>query len=209
MKKKFLAIMFLTGILLAASNVCSEIMDLGTVGRVYPIAEKDCLNEIREKARKLDWNKIREEGIEKAKNYKPENLSKLPKATRDRTFMVDMSYTLENDIPDSDGGIIYPGGYRFNPLEYIDYPIQLVVIDGNDSDQVAWFQNSPYADDYRVRLLITDGYHVELRKKLKRPVYYAHRLIVERLQLDRLPCIVIQKGLHMEVREIAIESENQ
>ena len=209
MKKSVLAVMFLTGILLAASNVCGEIMDLGTVGRVYPIAEKDCLVEIREKAKKLDWNKIKEESIEKAKNYKPENLVKLPNATQDRTFLVDMSYTLENDIPDRDGKILYPKGYRFNPLEYINYPIQLVVIDGSDSDQVAWFQNSPYAKDYRVRLLITDGYHVELRKKLKRPVYYAHRLIVERLQLDKLPCIVIQKGVHMEVKEIAIVSENK
>jgi conjugal transfer pilus assembly protein TraW len=200
---------FLTNILLAASNVCGEIMDLGTVGRVYPIAEKDCLNEIREKVKKLDWEKIRDESIEMAKNYKPENLVKLPKATQDRTFLVDMSYTLGNDIPDKDGKIIYPKGYRFNPLEYIDYPIKLVVIDGSDSCQVAWFQNSPYAKDYHARLLITDGYHVELREKLNRPIYYAHRLIVERLQLDRLPCIVIQKGVHMEVKEIAIVSENK
>ncbi len=121
MKKSVLAIMFLTGILLAASNVCGEIMDLGTVGRVYPIAEKDCLNEIREKAKKLDWEKIRDESIEMAKNYKPENLVKLPKATQDKTFLVDMSYTLGNDIPDKDGKIIYHKGYRFNPLEYIDY----------------------------------------------------------------------------------------
>jgi len=209
MKKSVLAIMFLTGILLAASNVCGEIMDLGTVGRVYPIAEKDCLNEIREKAKKLDWEKIRDESMEMAKNYKPENLVNLPKATQDRTFLVDMSYTLGSDIPDKDGKIIYPRGYRFNPLEYIDYPIKLVVIDGSDGDQVAWFQNSPYANDYHVRLLITDGYHVELREKLNRPIYYAHRLIVERLQLDRLPCIVIQKGVHMEVKEIAIVSENK
>lgn len=209
MKKSVLAVVFLTGILLAASNVCGEIMDLGTVGRVYPIAEKDCLNEIREKAKKLDWEKIRDESIEMAKNYKPENLVKLPKATQDRTFLVDMSYTLGNDIPDKDGKIIYPKGYRFNPLEYIDYPIKLVVIDGSDSDQVAWFRNSPYAKDYHVRLLITDGYHIELREKLNRPIYYAHRLIVERLQLDRLPCIVIQKGVHMEVKEIAIISENK
>ncbi|MGD9244643.1 MAG: hypothetical protein PVH36_06895 [Desulfobacterales bacterium] len=209
MKKSVLAIVFLTNILLAASNVCGEIMDLGTVGRVYPIAEKDCLNEIREKVKKLDWEKIRDESIEMAKNYKPENLVKLPKATQDRTFLVDMSYTLGNDIPDKDGKIIYPKGYRFNPLEYIDYPIKLVVIDGSDSCQVAWFQNSPYAKDYHARLLITDGYHVELREKLNRPIYYAHRLIVERLQLDRLPCIVIQKGVHMEVKEIAIVSENK
>jgi len=209
MKKNLMAVTFLIGTLLAVSNVFGKIKDLGTIGSVYAIAEKDCLNEIREKAKKLDWEKIREESIEKAKNYKPENLVKLPNATQDRTFLVDMSYTLENDIPDRDGKIIYPKGYRFNPLEYIDYPIQLVVIDGSDSDQVAWFQNSPYAKDYRVRLLITDGYHFELRNKLKRPVYYAHRLIVERLQLDKLPCIVIQKGVHMEVKEIAIVSENK
>lgn len=209
MKKSILAVMFLTNILLMTSNVCGEIIDLGTVGRVYPIAEKDCLKQVREKARELDWDKIREESLEKAKNYKPENLVKLSKATQNRTFLVDMSYTLENDIPNGEGGIIYPKGYRFNPLEYIAYPIKLIILDGTDNDQVAWFQNSSYAKDFRVRLLITDGYHFELREKLKRPVYYAHRLIVERLQLDRLPCIVIQKGVHMEVTEIDIKSETK
>ena len=204
-----MAVTFLIGTLLAASNVCAKIKDLGTVGRVYAIAEKDCLNEIREKAKKLDWDKIKKESIEKAEKYKPEDLIQLPKATQNKTFLVDMSYTLENDVPGKDGKIIYPKGYRFNPLKYIDYPITLVVIDGSDSDQVQWFQNSKYAKNYRVRLLITDGYYVELRKKLKRPVYYANRLIVERLQLDRLPCIVNQKGVHMEVKEIAIESKNQ
>ena len=70
MKKRILAVIFLTNMLLAAANVYSEIVDLGTVGRVYPITEKNCLNEIKEKAKKLDWEKIREESLEKAKNYK-------------------------------------------------------------------------------------------------------------------------------------------
>jgi len=208
MKKNLMVVIFLIGTVMVASNVCGKIKDLGTVGRVYAIAEKDCLNEIREKAKKLDWDKIRKEGIEEVKKYKPEDLVQLPKATQNKTFLVDMSYTLGNDIPDKDGKIIYPKGYRFNPLKYIDYPITLVIIDGNDNNQVDWFQDSKYAKDYRVRLLITDGYYVDLRQKLKRPVYYANRLIVERLQLDRLPCIVNQKGVHMEVKEIAIESKS-
>jgi conjugal transfer pilus assembly protein TraW len=208
MKKKLIAVTFLIGTLLEASNVCGKIKDLGTVGRVYAIAEKDCLSEIREKAKKLDWDKIKKESVEKVKKYKPEDLVQLPKATQNKTFLVDMSYTLESDIPGKDGKIIYPKGYGFNPLKYIDYPITLVVIDGNDINQVDWFQDSKYAKDYRVRLLITDGYYVDLRQKLKRPVYYANHLIVERLQLDRLPCIVNQKGVHMEVKEIAIESKS-
>ena len=106
--------------------------DLGTFGAVYPIAEPDSLAELKEKAAKVDWKRHldREKLTRKVRNYKPSDLKRLPATARDRAFLSDLSYTLDVDIPDGKGGILYPKGYTFNPLDYIQMRRTIVVIDG-------------------------------------------------------------------------------
>ncbi len=41
-------------------------------------------------------------------NYQPANLHALPHATVDRTFLVNMDYTVNQDIVDGEGNILYP-----------------------------------------------------------------------------------------------------
>ena len=56
-------------------------------------------------------------------------------ARKERTFLVDMTYTLDRDIADEKGNVVYPKGYTFNPLDYITYPGTLVILDGNSPTQ--------------------------------------------------------------------------
>ena len=70
-------------------------------------------------------------------------------ARKDRTFLVDMTYTLERDIRDDKGNIVYPAGYAFNPLSYVSYPRTLVILNGKRPEQIRWFEESPYAKDAR------------------------------------------------------------
>jgi conjugal transfer pilus assembly protein TraW len=146
---------------------------------------------------------------EKIKNYRPEGMEALPAAVKDRVFSVDMTYTLDFDIPDGKGGIIYPRGYRFNPLDYIFLPNILVVIDGADARQVKWFQLSSYAKDTRVMLLLSGGSYKAVMEKLKRPVFYADGKMTAKFQLKALPVVIVQKGDVMEVREYALKDNGQ
>jgi len=177
--------------------------DLGTVGTVYPIAEPDALKELKSRAARVDWNKVfdREKVRRKVTNFKPRDLKKLPAAHRDRSFLADLTYTLDMDIPDGKGGILYPKGYTFNPLDYVRMRRTIVVINGNDRRQVEWFRKSPWFKDINAMLLLTDGGYHALGESLRRPVFYASRLIVERLQLKAVPSVAAQKGRFMEVRE--------
>lgn len=73
----------------------TDIINLGTFGRPYPIEEKDAGKEIEERAQNVDWAKLFSENKTKSlKNYRPENILKLPRAVTNRTFQVDMTYTL-------------------------------------------------------------------------------------------------------------------
>ncbi len=187
-------------------SVSAAVHDLGAYGATYPIAERDALSEIRERAGSIDWNRYfnREKMEKAAREYRPPDLARLPRAVENRTFTVDMTYTLDFDIPDGKGGILYPKGYTFNPLDYIQFPNILVFIDASDQDQVAWLSSSEYVKDYRTMLLITGGEYWDLANTLNRPVFYATRQMVERFQLSAVPSVVRQSGRYMEVREIEI-----
>jgi len=184
---------------------------LGTFGTTYPIVEKDALEEIQEKARNTDWDKDfnREMWEKKLKAYRPSELKSLPRAETDRVFLVDPTYTLHFDIPDGKGGVLYPKGYTFNPLDYVSFPNTLVFIDGSDPIQVGWLASSEYSTDGSAMILITAGSYYDLFTRLKRPVFYADARIVEKFRLSAVPAVVYQKENLFEVREIAIGSTSK
>ena len=190
----------ITAVLVAYTANARELV---TVGATYAIAEKDALVEIEQKAKGIDWSKvIKRKPIEEYSG--PEDRVSLPRAARDRSFPVDMTYILQIDVPDGKGGVLYPKGYTFNPLDYISFTRTLVVINGNDQEQVKWFAASEYKGRVDVMLLLTEGRYGRLGKKLDVPLFYADSQIVERLQLAAVPSVVKQEGKEMVVREIAV-----
>jgi len=176
--------------------------DLGTVGKTYPIAERDALSELEDRARRIDMKKLLAQA--RPEKYRPENLKNLPRASKARSYQVDMSYTVQEDIPDGKGGILYPRGYTFNPLNYMPFRKTLVVIDGNDRRQVEWFAGSRYKSDPAVMLLLIDGATADIQKRIMRPVFYATQPIVTRFRLSAVPSVIRAKGTNMEVEEIAV-----
>lgn len=206
--KKAIILSVLSSFFLARAAVCA---DLGDVGATYPIAERDALVEIEERAKAVDWEKAfdRKRMEEKIRNYRPERVETLPSARKDRVFQVNMNWTLDFDIPDGRGGILYPRGFSFNPLDYVFLPNVLVVIDGDDKKQVEWFKASSHAKDHRVMLLLCGGSYTRVMEKLKRPAFYADGRIVKRFQLKAVPAVIVQKGAVMEVREYALDDKGQ
>lgn len=189
------------GLMVCVSS--AQAKELGTFGMTYWIAERDALAEIEERAKQVDWHKVLDK--RKVENFQgPPDRVRLPRAKRNRSFPVDMTYTTEIDVPDGKGGILYPKGYTFNPLDYVTYPKTLVVIDGTDPEQVKWFATSEYDKRIDVTLLLTGGSFGAVSKRISRPLFYADRKIVERLKLQAVPSVVRQKGRIMEVTEVKL-----
>ena len=183
--------------------------DLGTFGAVYDIVEKDALKELEEKAKSVDFSKAvdRNALVRRARNFTPEDVKEMRMigpARKDRTFLVDMTYTLERDIKDDKGNVVYPAGYVFNPLNYVAYPRTLVILNGKRSEHIRWFEESSYAKDAQVTLLLTDGSYSEVSRSLKRPVFYATTKLIETFRIQAVPSVVRQLGAYMEVTEVRI-----
>ena len=190
-------------VLVLPCSVSAANLDLGLVGQSYPVKERDALEEVESRAKQVDWQKMT--STAKPEDYRPENLGRLPRAGKASSRLVDMSYTLDADIPDGKGGILYPKGYTFNPLDYVPVTKTIVVVNGEDRDQVAWFVSSPYAKRIDVMLLTTGGSYSELGKRLHRPIFYLTDPIVKRFQLKAVPSVVKQEGRAMKVDEIHVK----
>lgn len=175
---------------------------IGTFGKVYSIAEPDALAEIEQRASSINWQSILDK--EKPEDFRPSNLVALPRASHDRSFLVDVTYTLEFDVPDGRGGVLYPRGYRFNPLDYLPFNQTLVILDGDDPDQLAWLQNSSFLNDSNAMILLTRGAFSTVGERLGRAVFYADKRILERFNLAAVPSVVARRGRLMEVKEIEI-----
>lgn len=179
------------------------------MGNVYPVVEPDALAEIKEAAARVDWEKAmdRQKKLAMIKNFRPDDLHPLPAATADNSFLVDMTYTLDGDIPDGKGGVLYPKGFSFNPLDYVSLTSVLVVIDAGDRRQVDWFKTSPYAENYRTRLLLSGGDYYDLSDELERPVFYLMDRVARRLQVAAVPSVIRQQGNMLQVREVMLLDE--
>jgi hypothetical protein len=86
----------------------------------------------------------------------------------------------------------------------VSYPRTLVILNGKRPEDVRWFEESSYAKDVQVTLLLTDGSYSELSRSLKRPVFYASAKLIEVFRIQAVPSVVRQSGAYMEVTEVRI-----
>ena len=175
---------------------------LETVGRTYPIIEQDITKELQQKATPIDLGAL----FASHNRYQPANLHPLPRAASDRVFTVDLTHTLDHDIKDSQGNVLYPQGFTFNPLRHASLSGGLVVIDGSDAEQVKWFKETSYAQNHRAILLLCGGHAGQLQQDLQRPVQYLTRDMAQRLGLKTAPSVVIEQHHTLTVREVRLDA---
>ena len=181
-----------------------EVEQLEPVGPTSAVIETDLAEALRQRAVSVDVEQLHHAQAQ----YQPANLHALPRATKDVTTMVDLTHTLEQDVQDANGQVLYPAGFTFNPLRYVSLSGALVVIDGSDPEQVAWFKGSPYGANRRALLLLSGGLAATLRDELVRPVAYLTEDIAQRLQLRAVPSVVMEQDQHLTVREVRIDEDH-
>ena len=181
-----------------------ETVNLGVYGKTYRFREKNLLNVIKNKAKRVNWQAVikRSHIKRQVENYQPYNQEvSLPTALNTKVFEPSMYYTLKFNIRDSKGNIIYPKGFRYKITDYIFLPNFLVVINGDSKKQVEWFKHSKFKNNIAVMLLITKGDYYKLEKKLGIPVYFYMKALQKRFKLKAVPSVIWQKGTTIYVKQ--------
>ena len=171
---------------LAGTMDAVQAKNLGQAGPVYPIVETNVMH--------------RQEPNQKRRSHAFAPLS-LPISLAEKEQYLDLSYTVPQDIIDAEGKVLYPKGYRFNPLEHRRFRT-MIVIDGSDAKQVGWVENLEETADPMTRIVITRGDKTAVSRRFKRRVYRLHPQVAERYRIASVPAIVKQKGAVLAVTTI-------
>ena len=193
-----------------ASNSLAEdnrtiIKDYGIRGHTFPIIEQSLLEVIMTKLtlakQKGLLDKMQDEFKEKVKKKiaRPAAVLGLHKATKDRSWTYDPTFTQRTSIKDQNGRIIVPAGTSVNPLDSVSWGEPLILIDGDDQSQVVW------AKSQQGIIVLTNGSPMELGKKLGQDIYFDQGgMLIERFKIEAVPAIVVQDGKRLRIKEINI-----
>jgi conjugal transfer pilus assembly protein TraW len=190
-------------LLLAATAYAATSM----IGRTWPIAEGDALEEIEARISRQPANMAPQFGPRS--EWSALKAAPLGRTTRNRVRSVVPFYTLAMDIALPGGKMLYPKGYTFNPLAYVSLPQRLVVVDPAD---IGWASRIASPTDW---ILLTaqnetgGGRHqddaLSLGEKLGRPVFILEERVKQRLGLTVAPVIVRQVGQRLELTEVHLD----
>lgn len=176
---------------------------VGQKGATYSIAEQDAYEELMARIKSINWDKVFAKYKAKAEESTKVNFN-LGKAREDRVFNIDPTYTLQFDIIDENGNIIYPKGFRFNPLDYISFNYQLVFFDGNSVKEIDWVKKQDWFNNWNVIFVITKGDVVRAERILGKSVFMATPQMIEKFKVSKTPSILNAEGKKLVIKEVGI-----
>lgn len=171
-------------------------------GETYSIAEEDALEEVKREASKVNKSALTKKILADAERHFNSNFN-YPHACKNATFSFYPLYTLDVDVKDEKGNVIYPKGYTFNPLDYVPFPYVFVFFDGTSKEEVEWVAKN-FKGKPNTFVVTTRGNVKVLAEKLEMPVYPMTKLMEERFRIKRTPSVVRAVKNYVVVQEVGI-----
>ena len=187
----------------------AQARDLGTVGPVYPIAEPDMVDAIKDRLRAQQASgelaRIEAEGKRRimASIQTPAPVPGLRRAQVPRAWHFDPSIHFDEAVLDDKGRVIVPAGTTANPLDVVSLRSTWLLFDGRDPRQVALARAELAAAKGPIKPILVGGSALQLSNEWKRPVYFDQGgRTVRRLGLTVVPARVTQDGRFLLVQEV-------
>ena len=199
-----------------ASLLCLSIIpnlaqasDLGVVGPTYEIAVRDLIEVMKDRFRRLEQTgEMRKlEDRYKAKVVeaveRPRPIPGITPTQTARTYYVDPTWTLDRNVVDEKGQVLFPAGTRVNPLEYAPLTQTLLFFDQRERSQVAFARRFLVEAKARVKPILVGGEPLKLMRQWKREVFYDQGGVLSRkFLLKQVPALITQDGNRLRVDEI-------
>lgn len=203
--------LLLTGLVALITMTWAHATDLGVIGPTYEISEPHLLKMIeqrlREKERTGELQRLEEEakarGVEAVTN--PQPIAGIRTTQTARTFYFDPSFTLDRNIQDVQGRLMFPAGTRKNPLEIVSLSKHLLFFDARDRRQVSRARELLATYQGKVKPILTGGSYLDLMKSWHIPVYYDQQgLLTRRFGIRQVPALVSQEGQRLRIDELEL-----
>ena len=189
----------------------AQATNLGTIGPTYPVAEKNLLEVIMARLRakeasgelKRHEQEARDRAAYAVNNPRP--VDGLRRAQAARTFYFDPTFTLQSNVVDSAGAVLFPAGTRKNPLEVVSLSKHLLFFDARDPRQVARARELIEHYQGKVKPILVGGSYLDLMKRWNKPVFYDQDgTLVRKFGIVAVPAIVSQEGQRLRIDEVPV-----
>lgn len=189
----------------------AQAANLGTIGPTYPVAEKNLLDVIMARLRakeasgelKRHEQEARDRAAYAVNNPRP--VDGLRRAQAARTFYFDPSFTLQSNVVDSTGAVLFPAGTRKNPLDVVSLSKHLLFFDARDPGQVARARELIEHYQGKVKPILVGGSYLDLMKRWNKPVFYDQDgTLVRKFGIAAVPAIVSQEGQRLRIDEVPL-----
>ncbi|WP_114971330.1 type-F conjugative transfer system protein TraW [Rhodoferax ferrireducens] len=203
--------LLLTGLVMLTGTSWAYATDLGVIGPTYEISEPHLLKMIeqrlREKERTGELKRLEEaakaRGVDAVTN--PQPVAGIRTTQAARTFYMDPSFTLDRNILDAQGRLLFPAGTRKNPLEIVSLSKHLLFFDARDRRQVNRARELLATYQGKVKPILTGGSYLDLMKSWRIPVYYDQQgLLTRRFGIHQVPALVSQEGQRLRIDELEV-----
>ena len=183
--------------------------DLGVVGPTYEIAERDLIEVMKDKFRRMERTgelaKVQENYKKQVLDAveKPKPVPGIKNTETAKTYFVDPTWTLDRNVVDEKGNLLFPSGTKVNPLDYAPLTQQLLFFDQRERSQVAFAKRFIDQSTSRVKPILVGGEPLKLMRLWKREVFYDQGGVLSRkFLLKHAPAIVSQDGKRLRIDEI-------
>jgi conjugal transfer pilus assembly protein TraW len=194
-------------LLLAMLPASLQARDYGQRGAVFPVIERDLLEQIHTRLAQMEKSgetaRLNDELKRRtiARVNRPDPVAGIVRASEGRRWQFDPTITLAADIRGAKGELIHAAGTRVNPLDSVQLRADLLFLDGDDPDQLAW----ALKQDVNAKLILVKGAPLELMKARQRRFYFDQGgKLTERFGIRSVPARVRQRGRLLEISEIAL-----
>lgn len=186
-------------------------LDAGVIGPTYEIAEPHLLQFIEQRLRQKEASgelrrlqeEARNRGVDAVRH--PEPVAGLSTTQAKRSFYYDPTYTLDRNVLDGQGRLMFATGTRANPLDIVSLPRRLLFFDARDPRQVVQARRLIAQYDGRVKPILTGGSYLDLMQAWQLPVYYDQLgMLTKRLGIRQVPALVSQEGKRLRIDELEV-----
>lgn len=201
---------FLAALLCVAPAAHAE--NLGAIGPTYSIAEKSLLevimSRLRAKEASGELRRLEQEARERAAAAvnSPKPVAGLRRAEAPRTFYFDPSFTLQTNVVDERGAVMFPAGTRKNPLEVVSLSKHLLFFDARDPRQIERARELIDRYQGKVKPILVGGSYMDLMKRWNKQVFYDQDgTLVRKFGITAVPAIVSQEGQRLRIDEVPVK----
>ena len=175
---------------------------IAVLGALFQIEEINIKDVLMKRIQKIDVKQAEKEMQERVKKSikTPHPVFQNSRCVQFKTWLYDPTAVLERDIIDHKGNVLKKKGATYNHLLQKKISTQLIFIEGNDHDQVAWALKQT-----RSKIVLVNGSPIDLEEKHQVPIYFDQRgFLCRKFGISSFPARVFQQGHFLHCEEILL-----